>query len=157
MREVTISNISITLEYQMAGSNEWMLLTLLPEQYFDLDPGEEIQLDCVPKHNHAVDYLDFESTQVKSTKLKLLDMTTNTSISIVETFWNEGKNRAIERIDAGPNENYWELILDLQIQDSPLTWEILRIDKRDGIITPNYHGFIQHNEDGSETEIKRFS
>lgn len=150
-----MSKISITLEYNLIGNSQWVSIKLRPEEYFDLEPGEEVELDCVPKFSNTVDYLDFDSTQLQGTKLTLFDQETGSSRIFTETFWNEGKNRVIERVDKGQNEEYWELILDLQLKESPPTSEILRLDKRNGVLSPNLHVFIRRNKNGSETITKR--
>lgn len=146
------SNISIKLEYMLLDSNIWASVTLLPEEYFDLDPDEEITLDCVPKYNHAIDYLDCD--KVCNTRLEISDLSTKATRGITETFWNDGKNRIIERIDKGSGLDYNEMILEITVSESPLTWEIVRLHRQDGLLIPNYHGYITKNADGSETEIK---
>jgi hypothetical protein len=150
----TTTDISITINYQLFGSKEWVSVGLLPGEYFDLDEGEEIVWDCVPLHNHAIEYLNIDNLNIRSTKLNIRDSQAQVTRLITETFWNNGKNRAMERFDTGPGINDWELVLKIRISDMPLIWEILRLDKMEGILIPNYHGFIQRNEDGSETEIK---
>src|SRR5262249_33848733 len=111
-------------------------------------------LDSVPKYNHAVDYLDIDRRLIRNTIIKLRDSQTTATLTITETFWNEGKNRIIERTDTGPGGEYWEVIVDTQAQDQSPIVEILRFGRQDGLITPWYHGFIARNQDGSETETK---
>ena len=148
------SNVSITIEYQILGSTKWESVELSPEDYFDLDEGEEIVWDSVPMRNHAADYLGVDKSKIGSTKLKITDSSTQVTKLITETFWNNGKNRVIERTDTGPGIEYWELILEGIVSEQPVIWEVLRLDKLKGILTPSYHGFLQLNDDGSETETR---
>ncbi len=150
-----LNGISVTINYKLAGSAEWKSINLLPEEYFDLDEGEKIAWDSVPIHNHAKDYLNIGNlNEVLHTKLEIVDALTRVTKLITETFWNDGRNRAIERSDTGPGVDYWELIIEVMIGETPLVWEILRLDRVDGVLVPNYHGLIQRNEDGSEIETR---
>jgi hypothetical protein len=81
----------------------------------------------------------------------LIDQQIKAKISIIERFWNHGKNRLIERTETGPNP-YWEMILEIQANQKPPLWEIIRLGRENGIVTPSYHGLIQDNDDGSQTE-----
>lgn len=147
------SDMHITIEYQLIDSTNWDCLELTPEDYFELELDEKIDLDSIPKYNHAIDYLDLERNQIQATKLILTYEATKAKHCIIERFWNQGENRLIERIDSGVNP-YWEMILEIQISQEPLLWEIVRIGREDGIMKPLYHAFIQDNKDGSQTETK---
>ena len=125
-----------------------------PEDYFDLDGGEAPSWDCVPRHNHAIDYLEIERWMVRNTRVTIADENSKVTKQITETFWNEGKSRVVERTDTGPSVNYWELIVEILKTEMPPTWEILRFDRAEGVVGPNYHGFIVQNNDGSEKETK---
>jgi hypothetical protein len=149
----TESNIQIAIEYKLNNSIHWQSVELTPSEYFDLEPDEKIELDCIPKYNHAIEYLNLQSERIVATKLILIDPTAESKRFIVERFWNGGENRLIERTDIGAN-TYWELILEHQISKDPLLWEIVRLGRENGIVTPWYHGFLQDNDDGSQTETK---
>jgi hypothetical protein len=149
----TEANIQIAIEYKLNNSLHWQSVELTPSEYFDLEPDEKIELDCIPKYNHAIEYLNCQPEQILATKLILIDQTVQSKRLIVERFWNGGENRLIERTDIGAN-TYWELILEHQISKDPLLWEIVRLGRENGIVTPWYHGFLQDNDDGSQTETK---
>lgn len=151
--KIKSSSLQIAIEYKAIDSKNWEYLELTPDEYFDLEVDEKAELDSIPIYNHAIDYLDIESNRVLVTKIILIDEANKAKRSIVERFWNQGKNRLIERTDSG-NNSYWETILEIQISQEPPLWEILRIGRENEIIVPLYHGFLQDNEDGSQTETK---
>jgi hypothetical protein len=66
-----MSGIDITIEYKLINFSQWQSVKFLPEEYFDLEPDEKIEWDCVPWHNHAIDYLDIELSLVEFTKITL--------------------------------------------------------------------------------------
>lgn len=149
----TTSPIEITIEYLLTDNHNWTLVKLTPDDYFDIESDETITLDSLPKYNHAREYLNYEPHQIVTTKLTLRDDSLKTKRCIIERFWNQGKNRLIERSDLGL-QSYWEMILEMEISQDPPLWEILRLGRENDIITPWYHGFIQDNEDGSQTETQ---
>jgi hypothetical protein len=80
-----------------------------------------------------------------------VDPQAQTQRTIVEKFWNQGKNRIIERTDRGA-QPYSETILEIQISQEPAIWEILRLEREQGTLTPLDHAFVQDHADGSQTE-----
>ena len=141
--------IHISLEYQPLNGDRWESIPLSITDYFDLDPDEPPSLDACPRHNHAIDYLPASASPIATTKLTLTDA--QSQRQIVETFWNDGKNRLIERTDTGETP-YSETILEVQISEAPPTWEILRLERTAGLLVPLYHAFLQENANGSQTE-----
>ena len=142
-------SVFIHLEYKALNSDRWDLVSLSPKDYFDLDPGESPSIDACPHHSHAIDYLLTSVLPIAATRLTLTEGTSQRQI--VETFWNEGKNRLIERTDTG-QVHYSETILEIQISQNPLTWEILRLERHAEMLVPLYHAFLQENPNGSQTE-----
>ncbi|MDY6784836.1 MAG: hypothetical protein SW833_20220 [Cyanobacteriota bacterium] len=147
------SSLQITIEYKTKDSETWKNTKLSPREYFDLEADEKIDVDSIPKYNHAIEYLNKDVSQVSITRTILIDKMAQRKILIVEKFWNKGNNRLIERTESGSN-SYWETILEIRIGEEPPLWEILRIGREDGIISPLYHGFLRDNEDGSQTETQ---
>jgi hypothetical protein len=145
------SDIQVTIDYKLINSDRWESVEISPDVYFELDPGEEIELNSIPRYNHAIQYLNLAPKTILITKLTLVDKLRNNERLIVETFWNNGENRVIERIDRDSHP-YWEMILESKISNSPPLWEILRLGRQDGCLTRLYHGFIQESNDGSQTE-----
>jgi hypothetical protein len=126
---------------------------LTPEEFFELEPGETPALDGVPAHGHAIQYLKVDPRRVRTTRLLIRDTARNQERRIIETFWNDGQNRAIERFDTG-SAPYWEMILETQVGQRPTVWEILRLGREGDVLVPLYHGRITDNQDGSQTETK---
>lgn len=145
------ARMTITLEYRSADSAAWRSVQLQPEQYFELLPGETPGIGGVARHAHGIDYLAADARPVRATRLTLVDRSCGDERVITETFWNEGRNRAIERTDRGLRPD-WELILAFE-SDGAIE-EIVRIGRADGIPVPLYHGFMRPNGDGSFTEKK---
>jgi hypothetical protein len=144
-------DVKIIIEYQLTDNKKWESVELTPDKYFDFEPDEKIDLNSVPKYNHAIEYLGSDHHRVGITKLLIIEEASQTKRSIIETFWNKGENRLIERFDSEPNP-YWEMILEIKVSEVPPVWEILRLGKKDGVMTPWYHAFLQDNDDGSQTE-----
>ncbi len=147
----TAAELQITLDYRLVDSLVWQSQPLGVAEYFDLELDETASLDACPQHNHAIDYLDLPIEQVQATQLTLIDHHLQAKRTIVEKFWNQGKNRIIERTDEGV-QPYSEMILEIQISQEPPIWEILRLEREQGTLTPLYHAFVQDNADGSQTE-----
>jgi hypothetical protein len=145
------TNLQITIEFLPVGAEEWRVKHLQPSEYFDLEPWESVDLDCCPHYNHAIDYLDLAADQIQATHLRLVSPKTQEQRLIVEKFWNQGKNRIIERTDLG-DRPYSETILEIQVSQVPPIWEILRLSREQDSLTPLYHAFLQDNADGSQTE-----
>lgn len=148
------NKVNIFIEYRLVDSLTWESINLSPEEYFDLEEGEEISENCVPQYDHAVDYLDIEITNVSNTRIKIENFQNKTTEIITETFWNHGKNCLIESTTTNPKEVSWMIILSIQRQDNPKIWEILNFEREDDLPKLCYHGIIQDNEDGSQDEFK---
>jgi hypothetical protein len=152
-------NLAIEIQYKIHNSPDWHSLDLTPEQYFDLEDNEPIEIDCIPRYNHAIDYLkDLNLWQKKTiivTRINLIDFSKKEQRQITERFWNQGKNRIIERIDLDLgtfHTKYNEILIETQIKENPSQWQIMRLNRQDGIISPIFHGLIEENSDGSESE-----
>jgi hypothetical protein len=146
-------SMKITIAYKFNHSNSWEYMSLHPDEYFDLEPEEKFTLDSVPKYNHAIEYLNIDITEINATKLSIIDENTENKCLIIEKFWHGGKNRLIERHDFGDSP-YWEMILEQELTENPAVWEVMRLGKEDEVIVLLYHGFLQDNDDGSQTEIR---
>jgi hypothetical protein len=143
--------IEITIHYQQVGQAQEQVKTLDLEDYFDLEDDEPADLDSCPRYNHAIEYLDLDPGQVQFTRLTIANHQTQDQRVILEKFWNQGRNRIIERTDLGRSP-YAETILEIQISQNPPVWEVLRLGQENGSLTPFYHAYLQDNIDGSQTE-----
>jgi hypothetical protein len=143
------NQMQISIAYKVKESTEWEMITLSPDEYLDLEPGEEIE-DCIPIYDHAIDYLDVDRKSISDTKIIVREANGQQQV-ITETFWNQGENRIIERTDSG-FKSFWLMIIEIKLKDTPPTWEIMRFEREDSIPKLCYHDLIQENEDGSQTE-----
>lgn len=147
--------VRIELRWRLAGSEEWLSRTLLPEEYFEPDE-EPFDLDSVPLFDHAVEYLGANREDVTSTRIALMWTHGNESRVISEAFWNAGKNRVIERVDEG-DIAYWEMILESRTAERPTRIEILRLGRDEtGVCIPLSHVFLEERADGSHSETKTY-
>ncbi len=152
---INSSTIRIKLGYKLLGSKEWRSIDFLPESYFELESDEIVGLDSNPFYNHVIDYLvedlEVQKESVMATKVHLSDELTKQERLITESFWNNGRNRLIERQDIG-DQPYSEIILEMLVSEVPEVWEVLRCDRLSGVLSPSYHAKIQDREDGSQAE-----
>jgi hypothetical protein len=155
-----IDNVNIEIQYLLKTSQEWQSFKLDSAEYFELEIDETIELNCIPKYNHAIDYItehDFNinSQEILATKIILIDFRAKKQRQIQERFWHNAQNRLIERIDLDLTQfqiQDHEIIIETKINNNPPQWEILRLNQQNQMINPIFHSFIQENPDGSETE-----
>ena len=151
------ASLKISIAYQLTDSAVWHLLELTPNEYFRLEPNENTHLRSSPKYKHAFQYLSLESDRLSGTKIILTDNASKAKSYIVERFWNNGKNRLIEKTDIIGQQIYGETILEIMIGKEPLLWEIVKVIRQDGILTSWYRGFSQNPDNKDEEEEKLIS
>lgn len=147
-------SVSVNIKYKLIHEQFWVNIDLEPQEYFELEEHEEIEVDSIPLFNHALDYIKTDKDRVEITQILIHDSVKQAQIIITETFWGNQNNRIIERIDTGTNEEGELIIVESKIKDIPLVYEIIRFNRKEGILVPEYHGFITQNADGSESEEK---
>jgi hypothetical protein len=149
------AHIAISITYKPIDRPAWQTMHFTPETFFDLDPGERAEIDSVPRHSHAIDYIGAEPGEIQHTVLAITNVETGAGRRISETFWNGGKNRIIETHEkekgvAGTSE----LIVETAVSDQPQVTEIVRASRQEGPWALAYHVFIRKNPDGTEMEEK---
>jgi len=144
--------VLINISYKLDGQNIWKSFNLSPYQYFELDDGEEIEFDSIPKYNHAIDYIEDNVEKVVATKIIISNESKKSNRTITTTYWNEQKNSITERIDINEGIQENEIIIEIRINDTPSIYEIIRVIRRDDALLPIYHGFITDCNDGSQKE-----
>jgi len=102
------SHVQVTLRFRKTGEAEWYQENISTQKYFDLEPNEVADVGSIPRFNHAIDYIGLHTSEVANTQIRIVDTEVESSIVITETFWNNGNNRIIERVDASPTSSYWE-------------------------------------------------
>jgi hypothetical protein len=111
--------------------------SILPEQYFDLlDENESLDIDTLPKYDHAIEYLSnwehgFDKKNISETKTVLREGMKTKIIS--EKFWNEGNNCLIECLELYP-DNFSHLIIIVALINNQYS-EVIRIFKETGVDT----------------------
>lgn len=147
-----MSQVRIFLEYKLINSSQWHCVEMSPEDYFDLDPDEEIEWNCIPEYEHGIDYLNIDRASILSTKITIIDPKVEVTKIITETFWNQGQNRIIERIDRGTEVSYFLTIVDIKLQDDPPIYEILRFE-RDEENLPKICSYVLIKEENGREEV----
>jgi hypothetical protein len=152
--------MKITIQYKLVGQEKWKTVRLSPEDYFDVDylePGEKCEIDSVAKYYDEISYLRVNRRSVQYTKLTIIDPAAKDSKTITRTYWGRGKNFISEHVyHDGRKRTDWEIIVAIELPTTPPVSEIIRIVRKNGNISPYYHGFIIDNPDGSQKEIKMY-
>ena len=143
------NEIKILFKYHIKDETEWRVLHMKPQDYFD--EALEYDLDSSPKFANFCDYLKHSKDEVL-----FIHITVENNVGKKEfkqTFWNEGNNFIIERIDSKFND-YREIIVSSQVQNEHDKSETIRIVLKGDRLFPAYHGFIKDEADGTQSEKK---
>lgn len=143
--------VAIEIQYKLEGSEKWEVINLSPEEYFELEEGEEPDIDCTPRHNNIIDYIESNVNKVVNIKTVITNTETKTERRFIDTYWNNQKNFIIERIDSSNGFDDVEIIIETKINENPNVYQIIRIVRKDGILIPVLHDFVTENADGTET------
>jgi hypothetical protein len=152
---------NIIIKYKLNNEEKWRIIDIPPEEYFDLEEDEIVEVDCVPMYLDPIDYIDENPERITNTKAIIVDEDCGKKIIMTTTYWNNHKNSIAEvmKFDKATKEKmdfdndcyYYELILDKQLQDDPLVYEIIRITKKGDSLIPVYHS-ITKMVDGFEVD-----
>lgn|SRR5690606_32127003 len=88
----------VKLSYRLKGTTGWMEHELTADEYYEPEEGGRTW-DSVPLHLHANEYLEVKPSQLEQTVLRIHDGAGGLRCTVREIFWNEGRNRLIQRID----------------------------------------------------------
>ncbi|MEL7079105.1 MAG: hypothetical protein AAGM46_24680 [Cyanobacteria bacterium J06582_2] len=146
-----MNSLTITIRYKLTNSLEWHIVSFTPEEYYDLDYNEKAEWDSIPLWNDTLDYLDIDKILVEYIETTIIDTEADIIQIFAESFWNKGKNRITETIVSG-SRSWKETIVEINLVDKPLTYEILRYNRMDSFAKLSYHGLITDNDDGSQSE-----
>lgn len=139
----------INFEYLRIQAKETEKFELSVEEYFDLEPGEEVEIDSVPMYLQPYQYIDADISELVFVKLHI-EIGSEKRI-FNQTFWNKGENFLTELIDYG-KEPYRELILSVKVDEEKAIYETLRLFFSKELIVPTYHSLISSDSRGGETE-----
>jgi hypothetical protein len=143
--------ITLDFKYKYADSDKWETLKIEPDEYFDLDEGEEMEVWSVPEYSDLIDYITSDRENVSSIILKISDDSKNESVTFNQVFWNNQRNSFVETTDMKDGVIDYEFIIVSLVQDDlqEKICEIIRIDKnKNGFLKPTHHSFITEDEDG---------
>ncbi|MBD2457444.1 hypothetical protein H6G80_25620 [Nostoc sp. FACHB-87] len=151
--------LNIFIDYKLINDLQWHIVEMSPEEYFDtslLEEGEQLIWNSIPEYNHAIEYLNIDPSLVSDTRIRVQDSESLKTLTIITTFWNNGNNFIIERIDNALDKAKYVMIIQTKLQEDPTIWEIMRFKKKSDVLELEFHTFIRENEDGSQTEKKIF-
>ncbi|MBD2486471.1 hypothetical protein [Aulosira sp. FACHB-615] len=151
--------LNIFIDYKLINDLQWHIVEMSPEEYFDtslLEEGEQLIWNSIPEYNHAIEYLNIDPSLVSDTRIRVQDSESLKTLTITTTFWNNGNNFIIERIDNALDKAKYVMIIQTKLQEDPTIWEIMRFKKKSDVLELEFHTFIRENEDGSQTEKKIF-
>ncbi|AFY45692.1 hypothetical protein [Nostoc sp. PCC 7107] len=153
--------LNIFIDYKLINDLQWHTVEMSPEEYFDtslLEKDEKLIWNSIPEYNHAIEYLDIDLCLLSNTRtrIRIQDSEFLITLTITTTFWNNGQNLIIERIDNALDETKSVMIIQTKLQEDPTVWEIMRFKKKSDVLELEFHTFIRENEDGSQTEKKIF-
>lgn len=140
---------SLVFKYIIKGETAWRKLDISLEEYFDVEKDEKVSFNSVEKYCHLHEYLDYSIEDLLFINV-LVQIGANAR-QLKQTFWNQGNNFSIERIDTG-DQAYRELVMSFLIDSEKQIFEITRIVLADEKLYPAYQGFITDNQDGSQSE-----
>ena len=141
--------MKITFKYQIKGEKHWRVLNLKPEEYFDQD--DKYDLNSSPKHSNFHEYLTYSKVEILF--IHIIIETEYGRRDFKQSFWNDGNNFIIERIDS-VDRDYREIIISSLIDNEKKEWETLRIVSNNHRLFPAYHGVIRDELDGTQSERK---
>jgi hypothetical protein len=143
--------MNLVFRYIVKSKLDWQSLDITLDQYFELDKGEKITLNSSVRYCHLHEYLEHSLEELLFIHV-VVEIGLNKR-EFKQTFWNEGNNFSIERVDSGEKE-YQEIIISSLVNKEQREFEVIRLVSANSRLYPSYHGFIKENQDGSESEKK---
>ncbi len=151
-------HITIQISYYLHGNPEVHIITLAPEEYFDLkylDPDEQLEVESVALYWNTIDYVD-ESVKktVNCTKLDIYDENLDFRMTLIDSYWNNQNSLIRKRIDYSHGEEIYNLmIISIARYDDPSLVEIIRSEKQDGIFRVTEHTLTRVCDDRSDESL----
>jgi hypothetical protein len=149
--------VNIFIDYKTSNSSQWETITLTPEEYFDKGyfeqyPEDEFEWNSLPEFDDAIDYIDVDSELITHTRIRVIDDKTKASRTLSTALWNNTENSITERVDKCSDSIDELTVIEIKLQDNPPEYEILRIQKENGVPMLEFHSIITDLEDGSQEE-----
>lgn len=147
-------SISVKIYYMLKDTNTFIPLQIPPEQYFDLEEGEEIEVDCIPLYNDILEYIpdEIRRKDVQFVRTEIVDDVNNKKRIFLDTYWNNQSSFLIERIDISNGKEEREIIIETTIGNNPRKVEIIRLTRKNGFLFPVLNTIVTDNPDHSQSE-----
>ncbi len=111
--------VTLDFKYRYKDSVNWGKLDIEPDDYFDLDEGEEMEVWSVPEYSDLIEYITFERENVVSIILKISDDSKKEYATFNQVFWNNQKNSFLETTDEKDGNKEFEYIIVSMVQEDP--------------------------------------
>lgn len=150
--------LSIRLSVYRERSNEPDVIHLKPEEYFDLDPGEEPDVDSVPLYSDLERYLD-DVEDVTKLAVEIKNESDGKAMRIEKSYQNEGRSTVTTRSDY-QNEalTYREIIYESMLPQELIAqgsaYDLCRFVVNGDTAECSYHGIFHYTDDGKEIEYR---
>jgi hypothetical protein len=141
---------SISLKYHLRHESSWREKVLSIADYFDLNEEEELDIDSPVLESNLLNYVGVAASQIMLIRLEL--EINGKSRSFRQSFWNNGENFIIERIDSGIRGDR-ELILVTSNSGDSRSSEVIRVVDFGEALVPVYHSVSFQNCDGLEIDL----
>lgn len=146
--------ITINFQYKLKQSDLWKTLALSTDDYFELEKNEEANIRSLPRNDKLIDYIENDRDSVDSIIIRITDTEQNESLTFQQKFWNNQCNSFLESIENKQGSLNIELILTSLVQDEEdeVIWEVIRMERKDSVLTPTLHTFISEKKDFGVSE-----
>ncbi|HVG20464.1 MAG TPA: hypothetical protein VNI02_15550 [Blastocatellia bacterium] len=118
--------MKVEIRYKRLDSADWVNHPITPGEYFEpVDGGRPHEWDDVPVHLEAARFLPVPLTQLSETELRVYDPDGRLRLTISELFWNEARNRLIQRVEEG----FELLIVQFLTGETPVLSHTVRLNR----------------------------
>jgi len=151
-----MEHLSIQLAVYRADSDVPEMMTFTPQEYFDLDEGEAVDVDCVPKHSDPCDYIS-DTENVKKFALTVKNALNGKMVRLERVYQNDQKTDVTTRCEyQGDALIYKEIIYQSKLPQSLVAqgcaYDLCRFVVNDDETKCIYHGIFHYAADGQEIE-----
>jgi hypothetical protein len=154
-------HITIKFEYSLKGNSTLHLFDISPDQYFDLkylDEGEELETDSIALFWNDIDYLDSKiKRDVSFIKVDIFDSNNSIRTITTDSYWNDQNYLVRERVDYSHDEEvYHTVIISLTRTEDNSIYEIIHLEKQNGILKPVSHTIAKEGIDGNDETLESY-
>ena len=140
--------MKIDFKYFTKKDFAWKKLEITAEEYFDLEEGEECTTESITQHLNLHQYLNIPLEELLF--IHVITENSDSKRELKQTFWDNGNNSVIERLDSG-SKSFKEIIITLLRENKE---EIIRMASIESQVIPLYHAlFTDLGEAESEEKL----